>query len=63
MTLGNIMLTDPEKLWSVAEVRDTLGIADNTARANLRILVKEQIASEITANGQKTLYQLKISFD
>ncbi|EMO0472397.1 hypothetical protein RJ490_002122 [Pluralibacter gergoviae] len=57
------MLTDPGKLWSVAEVRDTLGIADNTASANLRILVKEQIASEITANGQKTLYQLKISFD
>ena len=63
VTLVNIMLADPGKRWSVAEARDALGIADNTARTDLRALVKEQIASEITANGQKTLYQLKISFD
>lgn len=62
VTLVNIMLAERNKTWSVAQVRDALGTSDNTARADLRALVKEEIAAEITVNGQKTLYQLNLSF-
>ncbi len=56
VTLLNIMLGDAGKGFTVAEIAGQLGIADNTARSDLKALVREGVAEERRANAQQTIY-------
>lgn len=56
VTLLNIMLADEGKGLSVRKVAEQLGISDNTARSDLKTLVREGIAEARGANAQQTIY-------
>lgn len=57
VTLINIMLTDPEQVFTAALVSERLGVSDNTARNDLKALVREGLAIEKKRNDQQTIYQ------
>lgn len=61
VTLLNIMLSTPKKLYTAADVSELLGISDNTARNDLRAVVREGFALEKRANDQKTVYVGQLS--
>jgi Fic family protein len=52
----------PDTEFSAAQISDILGVSDNTARTDLRALVRETLAGEYQTNGQKTAYSLSNSF-
>lgn len=56
VTLLNIMLSTPSKTYTAADVSELLGVSDNTARNDLRAVVREGFALEKRANDQKTVY-------
>lgn len=56
VTLVNIMLAEPDKEFTAAEISEKLGVSDNTARNDLRALVSEKIADEQKTNGQQSVY-------
>ena len=56
VTLLNIMLSTPGKAYTAADVSEMLGVSDNTARTDLRAVVREGFALEKRANDQKTVY-------
>lgn len=56
VTLLNIMLSTPSKTYTAADVSEILGVSDNTARNDLRAVVREGFALEKRANDQKTVY-------
>ncbi|RJT43435.1 Fic family protein [Rahnella woolbedingensis] len=56
--LVNVMLCWPDTELSAAQVSEIMGLADNTARNDLRALVRETLAEEHKINGQKTIYTL-----
>lgn len=58
VTLLNIILAEPGKKYSAAGVAEALGISDNTARNDLRTLVRENLLTEISENDQKTVYKV-----
>ena len=60
VTLVNIMLADPGKSVTAAQVSEKMGVSDNTARNDLRALVREGIAEELQMNGQQTAYVVHI---
>lgn len=60
VTLVNIMLADADKSVTAAQISESLGISDNTARNDLRALVREGIAEEKRLNGQQTAYVVQI---
>lgn len=60
--LFNIMQAWPDTEFSAAQISDILGVSDNTARTDLRALVRETLAGEYQTNGQKTAYSLANSF-
>lgn len=60
VTLVNIMLADSDKSVTAAQVSEKLGVSDNTARNDLRALVREGIAEEQQVNGQQTAYVVRI---
>ncbi len=62
VTLLNIMLATPDKLFSVAETARALGIADNTARNDFRKLKAEQLVEEYAVNDQKTAWRVARDF-
>jgi len=50
------MLSTPRKAYTAADVSELLGVSDNTARNDLRAVVREGFALEKRANDQKTVY-------
>ncbi|EMR5621069.1 DeoR family transcriptional regulator, partial [Salmonella enterica] len=44
--------------YSAAGVVEALGVSDNTARNDLRTLVRENLLTEISENDQKTVYKV-----
>ncbi|KFH78873.1 Fic family protein, partial [Escherichia coli] len=56
VTLLNVMLANPGKEYTVAEISASLGVSDNTARADLRTIVKEGFAQEKRINNQQAVY-------
>ncbi|WP_312670146.1 Fic family protein [Pseudescherichia sp.] len=56
VTLLNVMLSTPRKAYTAADVSELLGVSDNTARNDLRAVVREGFALEKRANDQKTVY-------
>ncbi|EIV2908187.1 DeoR family transcriptional regulator [Citrobacter braakii] len=46
------------KKYSAAGVAEMLGVSDNTARNDLRTLVRENLLTEISENDQKTVYRV-----
>ncbi|QPN37505.1 DeoR family transcriptional regulator [Salmonella enterica] len=58
ITLLNIILAEPGKKYSAASVAEMLGVSDNTARNDLRTLVRENLLTEISENDQKTVYRV-----
>ncbi|EMI7376388.1 Fic family protein [Salmonella enterica] len=58
VTLLNIILAEPGKTYSAAGVAEALGVSDNTARNDLRTLVRENLLTEISENDQKTVYRV-----
>jgi len=58
ITLLNIMLATSTTAYTAADVSEALGISDNTARKDLRALVREGLAEETAANDQKTVYKI-----
>ncbi|HKM96995.1 MAG TPA: Fic family protein [Buttiauxella sp.] len=56
IALLNIMLAEPQKHFTAAEVSQIMGISDGTARSALRVLVREGLAMEIQVNNQQTAY-------
>ncbi|WP_330985324.1 MULTISPECIES: Fic family protein [Enterobacterales] len=58
--LVNIMLAEPGESVTAAQVSEKLGVSDNTARTDLRALVRENIAEERQVNGQQTAYCIRI---
>lgn len=58
VTLLNIMLATPATLYTAADVSDALGMSDNTARKDLRALVREGLVEEASVNDQKTVYRV-----
>ncbi|MBF7978881.1 MULTISPECIES: Fic family protein [Rahnella] len=56
IALVNIMLAAPGKEFTAAEVSQKMGVSDNTARNDLRALVREQLSEEHKTNGQQTVY-------
>ncbi|MFG1175560.1 Fic family protein [Erwiniaceae bacterium CAU 1747] len=56
VTLLNVMLSTEGKAYTAADVSEALGISDNTARNDLRAIVREGFADEIAVNAQKTVY-------
>ena len=56
VTLLNVMLANPGKEYTVAEISASLGVSDNTARADLRTIVKEGFAQEKKINDQQAVY-------
>lgn len=58
VTLLNIMLATATTAYTAADVSEALGISDNTARKDLRALVREGLAEETAANDQKTVYKI-----
>ncbi|MRS17070.1 HTH domain-containing protein [Enterobacteriaceae bacterium RIT691] len=60
VTLVNIMLAEADQRVTAAEMSEKLGISDNTARNDLRALVRENIAKELKVNGQQTVYVIAI---
>ena len=58
VTLLNIMLATSTTDYTAADVSEALGISDNTARKDLRALVREGLAEETAANDQKTVYKI-----
>ncbi|PRD16310.1 Fic family protein [Pantoea coffeiphila] len=56
VTLLNVMLSSEGKEYTAADVSQALGISDNTARNDLRAIVREGFAEEIAVNDQKTVY-------
>jgi len=62
VTLFNIMLATPGTFYTAADVSDALGMSDNTARKDLRALVREGLVEETYANSQKTVYRIASNF-
>ncbi len=60
--LLNVMLATPGRLYTAADVSEALGISDNTARSDLRALVREALAEEMPANDQKKVYRIAKTF-
>lgn len=60
--LLNIMLATPGRLYTAADVSEALGTSDNTARSDLRALVREALAREMPANDQKKVYRIAKTF-
>lgn len=60
VTLVNIILADSDKCVTAAQVSEKLGVSDNTARNDLRALVREGIAEEQKVNEQQTAYVVRI---
>lgn len=56
VTLLNVMLATPGKEYTAAQVSESLNVSDNTARNDLRAIVREGCAEEISVNEQKTVY-------
>lgn len=56
VTLFNVLLAQPGMKITAAVVGERLGISDNTARNDLRALVREGIVQERKRNGQLTEY-------
>ncbi|WLI76659.1 Fic family protein [Kosakonia sp. H02] len=56
VTLFNIMLAQPGMAITAARVCESLGVSDNTARNDLRALVREGLVEERKINGQLTEY-------
>lgn len=56
VTLLNVMLANPGKEYTVAEISASLGVSDNTVRADLRTIVKEGFAQEKKINDQQAVY-------
>lgn len=56
VTLFNILLAQPGMKITAAVVGEQLGISDNTARNDLRALVREGLVAERKSNGQLTEY-------
>ena len=56
VTLLNVMLATPGKEYTAAQVSVSLNVSDNTARNDLRAIVREGCAEEISVNDQKTVY-------
>lgn len=52
------MLATSTTDYTAADVSEALGISDNTARKDLRALVREGLAEETAANDQKTVYKI-----
>lgn len=61
--LLNIMLATSGRLYTAADVSEALGISDNTARSDLRALVREALAEEMPANDQKKIYRIAKKFN
>lgn len=61
VTVLNIMTATPDKLFAVAEIAGALNIADNTARAAIRALVREGMAEQLQVNEQQTLYRATLA--
>ena len=61
--LLNIMLATPARLYAAADVSHALGTSDNTARSDLRALVREALAEEMPANDQKKVYRIAKKFN
>ena len=60
--LLNIMLATPGKQYTAADISEVLGTSDNTARSDLRALVREALAQEMPANDQKKVYRIAKKF-
>ncbi|EPI4743424.1 DeoR family transcriptional regulator [Klebsiella oxytoca] len=58
VTLLNIILAEPDKKYSAAGVAEALDVSDNTARNDLRTLVRENLLTEISENDQKTVHKV-----
>mgnify|MGYP000578861164 FL=1 len=56
VTLLNVMLANPGKEYTVAEISVSLSVSDNTARTDLRTIVKEGFAQEKRINNQQAVY-------
>jgi Fic family protein len=56
IALLNIMLSEPQRLYTAAEVSQLLGVSDGTARTALRVLVHEGLARQVQVNDQQTAY-------
>ncbi|MDT8633578.1 Fic family protein [Escherichia coli] len=56
VTLLNVMLANPGKEYTVSETSASLGVSDNTARTDLRTIVKEGFAQEKKINDQQAVY-------
>ncbi len=61
VTLLNVMLSTPGKAYTAAEVSESLNVSDNTARNDLRAIVREGCAEEIKVNDQKTVYVARVT--
>lgn len=61
VTLLNVMLSTPGKEYTAAQVSESMNVSDNTARNDLRAIVREGCAEEIKVNDQKTVYVAHIN--
>lgn len=59
ITLVNVMMATPGKLFAVTEIAAALGVSDNTARKDVKKLVELGIAEEIAENDQLTTYRIR----
>lgn len=63
ITLLNVMLAEPGKAFTVAQISQMLGVSDNTARNDLRALVREGMSQERRANEQQKVYSVALEKD
>ncbi|WP_437889554.1 Fic family protein [Phytobacter sp. V91] len=61
VTLLNVMLSTPGKEYTAAQISASLHVSDNTARNDLRALVRQGCAREIKVNAQMTTYVAHIN--
>lgn len=52
------MLTEPDKAFTVAEVRELLGVSDNTARSDVRALalIQKKVVEARKSNEHQMVY-------